>query len=306
MPSEREILQLLREVRGRLDGDLSLENLAAHAGWSPFHFHRAFRAVTGETPKQYTLRLRLERAAARLLTHTDPIVTIAAGVGFASHEVFTRAFRRHFNCTPARYRARGTRGLSRASRRAHADVTAATGPCIGLFHLPTHRPRRTEMPMLSIERRELMAQPTLFVRLRAARHELAQAIGEGVGKVYTFAQQAGIALAGHPFTRYLSTGPGLLTIEVGFHVSAPAPGGGDVESGELPGGPAIVAVHGGSYEQLGETYAAAERWMENSGVSPADAPWEWYVTDPAAHPDPSDWRTHVFWPIAARSRESSS
>jgi AraC family transcriptional regulator len=157
------------------------------------------------------------------------------------------------------------------------------------------------MPMLSIERRELTATPTLFVRLRAARHELAHAIGEGVGKVYSFAQQAGIALAGHPFTRYLIAGPGLLTIEVGFQVSARAAGGGEVEAGELPSGPAVVAVHGGPYEQLAETYAAAERWMDANGVRPAEAPWEWYVTDPAEQPNSSDWRTHVFWPIAPRS-----
>ena len=157
------------------------------------------------------------------------------------------------------------------------------------------------MPMLSIERRELAPEHILVVRLRVARHELARAIGEGVGKVYTHTQQAGIALAGHPFTRYLTAGPGLLTIEVGFHVSAPAPGQGDVEAGQLPGGPAIVAVHGGSYEQLAETYAAAERWMEENGVGPAAPPWEWYITDPAEHPDPADWRTHVFWPIAERS-----
>ena len=51
-------------IRGDLDDDESLDALAARAGWSRFHFHRAFRAVTGETPKRYTLRLRLERAAA--------------------------------------------------------------------------------------------------------------------------------------------------------------------------------------------------------------------------------------------------
>lgn len=156
------------------------------------------------------------------------------------------------------------------------------------------------MPMLSIERRELTAQHILIVRLRTARHELAQAIGEGVGKVYMHAQQAGIALAGHPFTRYLSAGPGLLTIEVGFHVSAATPGRDDVEAAQLPAGPAIVAVHGGSYEQLSETYAAAERWMDENGLRPGDAPWEWYITDPAEHPDPADWRTHVFWPVAER------
>jgi AraC family transcriptional regulator len=236
-----------------------------------------------------------------MLTHHEPIVTIAAGVGFASHAVFTRAFRRHFNCTPTEYRARGTRRLTPAARRTHAHVTATAGPCVGLFHLPIVRRRRPSMPMLSIDRRELELQPTLIVRLRTARHELAQAIGEGVGKVYTFAQQGGIALAGHPFTRYVSAGPGLLTIEVGFHVSAPALGGGDVESSQLPGGLAVVAVHGGSYEQLAETYAAAERWMDDNNVRPIDAPWEWYITDPAEHPDPSEWRTHVFWPIAQRS-----
>jgi AraC family transcriptional regulator len=66
----------------------------AKAGWSPFHFHRAFRKVVGETPKRYTQRLRLERAAARLASGSDPVLRIAADAGFASHEVFTRAFRR--------------------------------------------------------------------------------------------------------------------------------------------------------------------------------------------------------------------
>jgi effector-binding domain-containing protein len=169
-----------------------------------------------------------------------------------------------------------------------------------LLHLPARRQRRTSMPMLSIERRELKAQHILFVRLRPARHELAQAIGTGVGKVYTYAQQAGIALAGHPFTRYLSAGPGLLTIHIGFHVAAATTGRDDVEAGQLPAGAAIVAVHGGAYDQLSETYASAERWMDENGLRPADAPWEWYVTDPAEHPDPADWRTHVFWPVAAR------
>jgi AraC family transcriptional regulator len=137
--------------------------------------------------------------------------------------------------------------------------------------------------------------------LKTARHELAQTIGEGIGKVYSYAQQAGIALGGHPFTRYLSVGPGLLTIDVGFRLSTAAPGAEDVEAGELRGGPAVVAMHGGPYDRLTETYAAAERWMEENNLRPADAPWEWYVTDPTEHPDPADWRTEVFWPAATRS-----
>jgi AraC family transcriptional regulator len=133
MPGAREILQVLRGIRGRLDDDVSLDALAARAGWSPFHFHRAFLAVTGETPKRYTLRLRLEQAAVRLLTHPEPITTVAAAAGFASHEVFTRAFRRHFHCTPANDRARDRRSLTAAARLTHADTTANAAPASDCF-----------------------------------------------------------------------------------------------------------------------------------------------------------------------------
>jgi AraC family transcriptional regulator len=302
MPTDRDILRVLSGLRGRLDGDVSLSALAARAGWSPFHFHRAFRRVTGETPKQYTHRLRLERAAAKLIAGAEPIVSIAAGEGFGSHEVFTRAFRRHFGQSPATYRAAATRTIAPQARARHAAVTAGTGPCVGLFHMTPGHSRRLAMPTLSIERRELPAEPILFVRQRAARHELSGAIGQGVGQVYMHAQKAGLALAGHPFTRYVSAGPGLLTIEVGFRLAGKAAGEGDVEAGELQGGPAVVAVHGGPYEQLAETYAAMERWMDQNGLSPAGAAWEWYVTDPADHPDPANWRTEVYWPVTAIDR----
>src|SRR5687768_13031028 len=136
MPTEREILQLLHDIQGRLDGDVSLTAIAARAGWSPFHFHRAFRRVTGETPKQYTQRLRLERAAARLVTGAEAIVAIAADAGFASHEVFTRAFRRQFGRTPAGYRAEALKNAGTQARARHAAVAATAGPCVGLFHIP--------------------------------------------------------------------------------------------------------------------------------------------------------------------------
>ena len=299
MPSERDILQLLSDLNGRLDEDLSLGALAARAGWSPFHFHRAFRKVVGETPKQYVLRLRLERAAARLAGSGETVLKVAAAAGFSSHEVFSRAFRRRFGMTPAHYRATALQGASPQQRARHRELTDAAGPCVGLHHLPiTTTRRRLSMPTLSIERRELAARPILFVRMRAARHEIAAAIGEGVGKAYMHAQKTGAAIAGHPLTRYLTAGPGLLEFEVGLPMAAATAGEGDVESGALPAGPAVVAVHGGPYEQLGETYAAIERWMATNNLRPNGHPWEWYTTDPAQHPDPADWRTEVYWPAA--------
>lgn len=298
MPTERDIVQLLREIGTRLDCEVSLDVLAARAGWSRFHFHRAFRRIVGETPKRYTNRLRLEGAAARLVTTDEPIVSIAARAGFASHAVFTRAFSRQFGRKPAAYRARASGDVRPPVWLRHAALTAAAGPCVGLFHLPLNYARRIAMPTLSIERRELAAQPILFVRARAARHEISTAIGQCLGKAYPYALSSGQAIAGRPFTRYLTAGPGLFTMEIGVPISAAAPGEGDVEAGSLPGGPAVVGVHAGPYDQLGETYAAMERWIEANDLKADGPPWEAYITDPAEHPDPANWRTEIYWPVA--------
>ena len=299
MPFQQDILQLLHEIRDAND-EVSLDVLAARAGWSPFHFHREFRRIVGETPKQYMLRLRLERAAARLATGIDPVVSIAADAGLASHEVFSRAFRRQFGVTPSAYRRDAAGGVAPGDRARHVTLTDATGPCVGLYHIHVEPPpRRLSMPMLSIERRELTPAHVLIVRARCARHELSKTMGECFGKAFPYAMQSGVPLAGRPFTRYLSTGPGLFTIESGCVLAAATPGAGDIEAATLPGGPAVVAMHGGSYDSLGETYAEMERWMEKNGMHPGGAPWESYITDPADHPDPADWRTEVYWPLRA-------
>ena len=300
MPFQQDILQLLHEIRDAND-EVSLDVLAARAGWSPFHFHREFRRIVGETPKQYMLRLRLERAAARLAAGSDLILSIAADGGFASHEVFTRAFRRQFGISPSVYRRDALAGAAPAVKARHVSLTDATAPCVGLYHIHvTHQPRRPSMPMLSIERRELTPAHVLIVRARCARHELSKTMAECFGKAFPYAMGTGVPLAGRPFTRYLSTGPGLFTIESGCVLASPAPGSGEVEAATLPGGSAAVAMHGGSYDSLGETYAEMERWMEKNGMQPGSAPWESYMTDPAEHPDPTQWRTEIYWPLKAR------
>lgn len=154
------------------------------------------------------------------------------------------------------------------------------------------------MPTLSIERRELAPQPALIMRCRAPRAELQASIGNSLGGVYGHCQKVGLPLDGRPFTRYLATGPGLWVIECGKPLAAPAAGDGAIEAATLPGGSVLVAMHGGLYDQLTETYVAMERWMEANGVRPGGAPWESYITDPADHPDPADWRTEVYWPLA--------
>jgi AraC family transcriptional regulator len=96
---------LLVHIQAHLEEDLSLDVLSAKASLSPAHFQRAFRALVGETPKKYVARLRLERAAFRLLIHDATLLDIALDCGFQNHETFTRAFRRRFGMPPSSYRA---------------------------------------------------------------------------------------------------------------------------------------------------------------------------------------------------------
>ena len=105
------LLPVLAYIQSHLDEDLSLAQLAERAALSPYHFHRLFHDSIGETLKQYTQRLRLERAAFDLKIREATILEIALNGGFHAPETFTRAFKRWFGVTPRQYRVSYGRSL---------------------------------------------------------------------------------------------------------------------------------------------------------------------------------------------------
>src|SRR6185295_8417384 len=125
-PSTNDIerlLPVLVHIQTNLDQDLSLEALANRAGLSPFHFHRLFRSAIGETLKQYTQRLRLERAAGRLVINDATILDVALDSGFQSHETFSRQFKRRFQVTPKSYRRWARDEMSRGEMKQDSSST---------------------------------------------------------------------------------------------------------------------------------------------------------------------------------------
>jgi AraC family transcriptional regulator len=101
-----------RVQRGRqamdemLTESLPLKSIARLAHLSPFHFHRAFCAVFGETPHAYRTRRRLERAS-RLLKETDfPVTEVCLDTGFESVGSFSTLFRRRYGASPTEFRRR--------------------------------------------------------------------------------------------------------------------------------------------------------------------------------------------------------
>lgn len=108
-------------VEDNLCAELSVSGMAEAVGLSPWHFMRAFRAATGETPYAWVTRLRIERVKAELLAGQAPLDEIARRCGFATQSRMTEAFRRKVGAPPARWR----RLAGAAARRADAPEPGA-------------------------------------------------------------------------------------------------------------------------------------------------------------------------------------
>jgi AraC-like DNA-binding protein/predicted dithiol-disulfide oxidoreductase (DUF899 family) len=98
------ISRAVRFIQSALDEVLTPRQLAGIAGFSPHHFHRIFRAVVGESVMDFIRRLRLERAAYRLKTTGDSVLSIAIDGGYGSQEAFARVFQAYFGMAPRDYR----------------------------------------------------------------------------------------------------------------------------------------------------------------------------------------------------------
>lgn len=107
---ESRINRVIDFIEANIDKELSLKTLAGIASFSPFHFHRVFRAMAGETLNQFIQRVRVEKAAVQLLSNPKKSITeIALDCGFSGSATFARAFRDAFDMSASQWRSGGYR-----------------------------------------------------------------------------------------------------------------------------------------------------------------------------------------------------
>ncbi|HEY3536710.1 MAG TPA: GyrI-like domain-containing protein [Trinickia sp.] len=102
----RRIARVVEAILAEPSGQHTLESLAAIAHFSPFHFHRVYKSLTGETVAETIQRLRLAEAANRLTDSTHSVTSVASDVGYDSAQAFARAFRRFAGVSPGTFRSR--------------------------------------------------------------------------------------------------------------------------------------------------------------------------------------------------------
>jgi AraC family transcriptional regulator len=94
-------------IEGRLQEDITVDELARIAGFSPYHYYRVFNAYVGIPIVEYIRRRRLAYAAAELACGKR-IIDIAMDYGFDTHNGFAKAFRKAYGCSPEKYRIHGS------------------------------------------------------------------------------------------------------------------------------------------------------------------------------------------------------
>ncbi|PHM45696.1 ramA [Xenorhabdus mauleonii] len=105
--SENVINDIVRWLEGQLQRTegIKIETIAHKSGYSKWHLQRIFKEMKGCTLGQYVRQRRLHEAAKSLREDKLPILDIALQYGFSSQATFTRIFKKHFNTTPAKFRA---------------------------------------------------------------------------------------------------------------------------------------------------------------------------------------------------------
>lgn len=100
-----KLKQIQDYIEEHLADEIVIEDMAALIPMSQFHFARAFKAATGETPHKYLTQRRIERAKVLLTVTKLPVAEVAYRVGFSNQSHFTAHFRKVTGVTPKNYRS---------------------------------------------------------------------------------------------------------------------------------------------------------------------------------------------------------
>jgi effector-binding domain-containing protein len=152
-----------------------------------------------------------------------------------------------------------------------------------------------------IEARTLAEEQTAVVFATLTADELPAWLGRAFADVARYLTKWGAGPAGPPFARYHRLDDGRLEVEAGFPAITPVAGEGEVEPSDLPAGPAAVTVHVGPYDAMAPAYDALAAWIEGQGGTANGEPFERYLSDPEASPDPATWRAEIVAPYRPAS-----
>lgn len=274
------------------DLDLDLEHLAGVASFSKYHFHRIFRAITGETVNDYIRRQRLTRAAHYLFyNRRDSIGEVALRSGFSSQANFAKAFKKYFGLSPSEVRELDD--VSKIGKPISKDGKAS-GKTNGevAFHNSTLKQQlnSTRNAAMNVEVKNMPERNVAYIRHIGPYED--QGISRAWENLCAWAGPRMLLGAGTEFLGISHDNPDVTPHEkCRYDACITIPGGtaveGDIGSKTLEAGQYAVyhcEIENMDFKTHWDRFAG--QWLPSSGYQPADGPvFEIYHQTADQHPE---------------------
>jgi AraC family transcriptional regulator len=267
-----------------LDQPLPLDVVARAAAFSPFHFHRIFRILVGESVAEFVKRVRLERALVLLTRqdwatrHPQSLTDIAFACGFASSSDFSRCFKQRYGVAPRRFDVESFR----LKRRTEWEKALADPP---QAHVLRRLPRGANPDRFQVKLRHLPARHVAYIRVQNSFRP--NAAFEACAQLIRWAEGRG--LADGQWLGYMWDDPEIVAREhcrydVAVEVPAPIRGDGIGHLRFPPIQVAEIDIRGGIDLEMRAIDWMFRTWLPTSGYVPTEQPaFEAWIGRPFAH-----------------------
>jgi AraC family transcriptional regulator len=302
---QRRISQAVDYINENLFTDLSLEEVAAAANFSKYHFHRVFRAITGEKCGGFIRRLRLEAVANRLVfaPHQD-ITSIALEYGFSSSQNLAKAFTKHFKLSPTKYREQHSIKLQSnpgTTQGNFGNMLGNNGNAWSLSEAYTvsHTQSTDRSNAMNITLKELPDYHVAYIRRLGP---YGPEISETFERLAQWAGPRELLANGQMISAYWDnpeiTPPEKCRADACVTVAKGTKVQGEIALQTLSGGKFAVyhvELANDEFEQAWKDLY--HKWMPDSGFQPEDKPcMELYYNNPEDHPE-KKWVTDICVPV---------
>ena len=291
-PARREYISRINAVQDYIEKNLgsvfSLDELATVSGFSKYHFHRIFTAITNETLYSYITRQRLEKAASFLLHSRKVAITnIALDFGFSDSAVFARTFKRHYGMSASSYRKKS----SNSGKALNGSSSYNEG------HTLNNGRQYAMKDDVKVDIIDVSEMTVIYLRHSGSYLELGTVFPQMIEKLFKWGFEHGVMKEGE--TKLLAiyhdnpeiTEDNKRRTSIGITVPDGTKADGQfgsmtVSAGKYAVGHFIIDKKDGT-----EGYSRAwsymfGEWLPESGYLPDDnPPFEAYVNDPGTHPE---------------------
>ena len=291
---KKRVCDAMNFISRNIERELTLDEIADAAAFSKFHFHRIFKLLVGETIAGFTRRIRLEKAANRLIHNPEEDITnIAFSCGFSSSQNFARAFKLKFGSTPSEFRKSNHGNKASNDKNAFSFKPSYAPDMI----LNNNNYERTLL--MKMEIKEMPEYYVAYVRKIGPYNK--DTCEAAFFEITRWAGPRGLLEKGEVLGLYWDnpgvTDPDKCRVDACVSVSKNTKVNGEINLQTIEGGTYAVAGFEITTDEFKRIWDEAFTWVINNNYEVDDKPaYEYYHNDAEDHPE-KKWIVDICIPI---------